>query len=290
MGLLELFKPLLPGDDGPEFRSVFGSSDEPRRPSRAQLFRMICDLDTPLHLSDPIDVDQCSFLQLVFNAFAMEFRDMFRMIEGLLHHAHERSIEMDHLSVFYSWFEGFFEILTSVFDTEENVFYPWIETQGFFKMENAFCDKRRQKKKDRAKEICWDILELKLHFGTKADRKRGLFDLVYELRDEAEHLTARVMVYLHSEMDEVSRILKIKFNDDERRLFENTMVQTYRSSEAGHFVLCAMSRGIPDESIRNGFLEENFRSSGQKVPKQLRKFRKRHSDLVEKLAIRDLRV
>ncbi|CAN8062536.1 unnamed protein product [Agarophyton chilense] len=290
MGLLELFKPLILGGDGPEFRAVFDSNDESSRPSRAQLFQMICNMEKPLRLKDPLSVDHCSLLQLSFNAFAVEFRDMFRMIEGLLHHAHERSIEMDHLSVFYDWFEGFFGIITSVFDNEENVFFPRIESAGFLTLQNSFSAKRRQTKKDRATQICWDILELKLHFDMKVDRKRSLFDLVYELRDEAEHLTARVMVYLQCEVDELFGILKIKFNSLEIRNIEDTILRSYRSTEAGHFVLCAMARGIPDAGLRNGFLEENFRSSGQKTPKQLRKFRKRHSDLVEKLAVRDLQL
>lgn len=293
MGLLDLFKPnFFSSDNGLTLVQALNSEDDSSKSSRARLFNMVSNLEVPLRLQDPSSEVNKYLFQLYFNALAVEFRDMFRIIEGLLHHAHEGSLQGEHLAVFYEWFEGFFGILTLLFDTEENVFFPWIESTGCFKIENSFGPKRRLKKKDRAKELCWDILELRGAFDMKTDRKAGLFNLVYELRDEAEHLSARVMGYSQSALDELPFVLESKFNSDERRHIDMTVVHSYRSSEEGQFVLCAMSRGIPDSAMRNGFLEENFRSSHQKggVPKQLRKFRRKHTDLVDKIAVRDLQI
>lgn len=272
--------------------SVFSCEDGARR-SRAELLSMIADTKSPLDLTDFPDDSDCRLGLLCFNGIAVELRDLFRILEGLQHRARMQELLTEHISSFYEWFEGFFGIITCIFDTEEDVLFSWIEKVGALAMENSLAPKRRKTKKERTKDLCWDILELKMQFEKKASRKVSLTDLIREMTDEAEQLGSRILMYIQTLVDELPDLLNQNFGFDERRLIEAGVMRNFRATEPGKFVICAYSRGIVDSDKRNGFLEESFqslKSTKSTVPKQMKRFRKKHTDLADLLAIHALEI
>lgn len=263
------------------------------RRSRARFVQMITNTELPLELPATTDDSRSRLALLCFNGISVELRDLFRILEGLHDRATKQTLAIEHIFSFYDWFEGFYGIITSIFDTEEDVLFTWLEKVGALKMENALAPKRRRTKKERTKNLCWDILELKMQFEKKADRngKVNLINLVLEMRDEAEQLTSRVLMYMQTLLDELPDLLNQNFGFDERRLIEEAVINNFRATEPGKFVIMAYSRGILDYEKRNGFLEESLKcskSTKNTVSKQLKRFEKRHLQLAEDLAIHPL--
>lgn len=259
--------------------------------SRAALLSMISDTGSPLNLTD--FPDDCEFRLglLCFNGIAVELRDLFRILEGLQHLARADKLTMKHISTFYEWFEGFFGIVMCIFDTEEDVLFSWIEKVAALAVENSLAAKRRKTKKERTKDLCWDILELKMQFENTADGKVSLGNLIREMKDEVEQLGSRILMYVQTVVEELPDLLNQNFGFDERRVIEAAVIQNFRATQQGAFVICAYSRGIVDPDKRNGFLEESFRtgkSPKHTVHRHLRKFRASHIDLANKLAINKL--
>lgn len=269
------------------------SVDEGSRRSRADLLNMIADTDRPLELTDFVDDSESRLGLLCFNGIAVELRDLFRILEGLHHRAKMRELLVEHISTFYEWFEGFYGIVTCIFDTEEDVLFSWLEKVGALTMENSLAPKRRKTKKERTKDLCWDILELKMQFEKKASRRDSLTDLVLEMKDEAEQLGSRILMYMQTLVDELPDLLNQNFGFDERTMIEGAVIGNFRASEPGKFVICSYARGIVDTEKRSGFLEESFRiakSSRNTVPKYMRRFKKKHTDLADSLAVKELRL
>lgn len=267
--------------------------DEGTRRSRADLLNMIADTDRPLELTDFFDDSESRLGLLCFNGIAVELRDLFRILEGLHQRAKMRVLLVEHISTFYEWFEGFYGIVSCIFDTEEDVLFSWLEKVGALTMENSLAPKRRKTKKERTKDLCWDILELKMQFEKKASGKVCLTDLVLEMKDEAEQLGSRILMYMQTLVDELPYLLNKNFGFDERTMIEGAVIGNFRASEPGLFVICAYSRGIVDAEKRSGFLEESFRivkSSKSTVLKHERRFKKKHTDLADSLAVKELRL
>lgn len=275
----------------------FGTNtDENARLSPARLLPTITDLDQPLALS-VVDVEARLFLpHLFYNTICVEIRDMLRMLEGLQLKAKHNSLETVDIATFYEWFEGFFGIVTSIFDAEEDVLFSWLENIDGIRMEHSLAPERRKTKQERAKDLCWDILALKLQFEAesrenKTGSKINLGDLVCEIQDESEQLTTRIITYFKTLVDELPTLLDEKFTVEECKLIETTMINNLKASIVGSFVICACSRGFIDEDMRIEFLQDSLKtpkSLNVISQKHMRKFRKKHMELVDRLAVREL--
>lgn len=257
----------------------------------SDLLDMVKDTSTPLRILEPPADEPLQLSSLFYNAMAIELRDMFRMLRGLDDRASRNALQMENITVFYEWFEGFFGILSCMFDSEEDVVFSWIEKIGAIQLEHGLGPSRRRAKKQRTKDLCWDLFDLKTHFDRKIERRTDMRDLVHELMDEAQQLATRIMTYLHSSKDNLPMVLEANFSFDERCMIEMSLMKTLRASEPGKLTICALSRGFVDVEQKNGFLEECLRAgkaAKATVPKQIRKFRKMHADIVDKLAIEKL--
>jgi hypothetical protein len=221
----------------------------------------------------------------------MEVRDMFRVIDGLLVKASEKALGIEDIYSFYGWFEGFHGIVTSIFDVQEDILFSRLERVGAIKNENALAPKRRKTKQERTKEACWDILELKIQFQRKSDRKVSMDELVLEMSDEAQHLASRVLAYVAAIEDELPSLIAKHFDKTECSLIEVAVYNNRRSSEQGSLVLAAYARGILDGHEREQFLNIALGNLKKKVTdirlpgtKLYRKFQSKHIDLADKLA------
>lgn len=255
--------------------------------SRAFMLGMITHTQRPLQLIELLD-NQSRLAVLCFNAIAVELRDLLRILEGLYHRSEVGQLHVEHIYKFYDWFEGFYGIVSCIFDAEEDVLFSWLEKVGALKMEDSLGPKRRKKKKERAKDLCWDILELKMHFEKRtADASPKLTRLILEMTDEAEQLASRVLMYVQTLVNELPALLDEKLGFDERRMIEDAVIGNFRASDVGKFVICAYARGIADRDKRNGFLEESLRmakSTRSTIHKHTKRFKKKHTDLADELA------
>lgn len=256
--------------------------------SGARLALDLADTTSALHfVHAPPDAPLC-ISALCYNAIIMEIRDMFRLMNSLRQRAKEETLVLNHIHVFYQWFEGFFEIITCVFDTEEDILFPYLLKVASIKLDNSLCEKRRQTKKTRAKDLCWDILELKIQFDHKSEKNVDLSALVEEMFEEVHHLSARLASYFQRLKDVLPDIIESNFNLDERRLIDSSYIGNLRASDAGKFVISAFSRGYWEQEKKLAFLEESLRSSKttkSSISKQIRRFQRNHTDLVKKMSI-----
>lgn len=263
--------------------------------SRSFLLSMITNTKRPLELTE-LEDNQTQIAVLCFNAINIELRDMFRILEGLYFRSRNEELKNEDIYKFYDWFEGFYGIITSIFDNEEDVLFAWLEKVGAIRMENALTPKRRKKKKERTRDLCWDILELKIHFEKRNGRpsmngiraKQQLPSLVLEMTDEAEQLASRVLMYFQTLVDELPSLLEDNFSFDERRLIEENVIGNFRASEFGKYTICAYANGIVDEEKKAGFLEESLKGSKVPIQKHMKRFKKKHTDLVDDLSINPL--
>lgn len=265
----------------------------------SQILETVTNTSSPLRISEvPADEPPCMSI-LFYNVMLIELRDMFRMIRGLEDRCEKKTIKVENITAFYDWFEGFFGIVTCMFEAEEDVVFSWIEKIGSVSLRYSLVEARRNANKKRAKDLCWDILDLKSRFDRRNADNRSTTSLsspslvtasrdwLRELADEAQQLTARILTYLHGCKEKLPGILNENFNFDERYMINSSLMRTLRASEPGKFLICAISRGFLDVEQRNGFLHENLRSSKfstKSVPKQIRKFGALHTDVADRLA------
>lgn len=226
-----------------------------------------------------------------YNALLIELRDMFRMLDGMTCLSEQSRIQVEHLTSFYEWFEGFFGMVTSLFDTEEDILFSWVEKIGSAKLKNGLSPKRRKTKKQRVKELCFDIFDLKIQFSRSCERFINIGDLLKELLEEAEHLSLRILSYISLCRVQVTTVIQHGFNEDEKSSIDASFLGNLKASGPGKFLICAVARGIAIEANRISFLEDAFKAG--KITKSSilsyeRKYRKNHSELVEKLAIHPL--
>lgn len=228
-------------------------------------------------------LEKCLRLPTFFyNALLIEIRDMFRMLDGMARLSEQSGLYVEHLTSFYEWFEGFFGMVTSLFDTEEDILFSWIEKIASGKMKNGLSPKRRKTKKQRVKELCFDIFDLKIQFSRSSERFICVNDFLKELSEEAGHLALRIISYVSLCRVQVTMIIHGGFNEDEKTLIDTSFLGNLKASGPGKFLLCAIARSIPHEADKAFFFEEAFKG---KASAYERKFRKSHSDLVEKLAV-----
>lgn len=221
-----------------------------------------------------------------YNALIVEIRDMFRMLHGMEQLSDESRLEVNHVTIFYEWFEGFFGMITCLFDTEEDILFSWVEKICSTKMKSGLSSKRRKTKKQRMKDLCFDIFDLKIQFS-RSQRHIDLGDFLKELLEEVEHLALRVLSYVTLCKNQVPSIIRSSFNDDEACMVDTSFFGNLRASDPGKFLICAFARCIPAEADKCAFLEEAFKPgkitkrSGQSYD---RKYHKQHCSLAEGLA------
>jgi hypothetical protein len=228
---------------------------------------------------------------LPYNALCVELRDLYRILDGMGRLSEAGTLAMNDVTVFYDWFEGFFGIMTALFDMLEDVVFAWIEKIGSLQLDKALSPKRRKAKQARAKDVCWDILELKLMLQKTADKskkKSELSALVYEVADEADLLALRLLTFVTAVQNELPLLLSDHFEQTERGLIEETMICNLKSSNPGKFVLGAFTRGIATPEARSDYLTRVY-ESGKNAKKnaglkEYKKFHSRHVDLADTLA------
>jgi len=130
-----------------------------------------------------------------------------------------------------------------------------------------------------------------MQFEEHADQKVNLVEMVFEMRDEAEHLAIRLLIYLQTLLDELPSLLQANFGTDEQRIIEETLISNFRASGEGRFVLCAYARGFVDPDKRRSFLSESFRGAkggSSAAAKEFKMFQRKHTELADRLALREL--
>lgn len=245
----------------------------------------------PLKLVETMTDEPPHLSVLFYNAILIELRDMFRMLHAMVEKAKKDTLQVEDVTIYYEWFEGFFGILTSSFDTEEDVLFAWLEKEGTPTLGTALAPRRRETKKQRTKDLCWDIFDLKMQFEKKPQRSPGLVDLLKEICNESQQLSTRVLTYFQAGKDDLADVIDSSFSFNERRIIESSFMDNLRATEPGKFVICAVSRGFVDADQKTSFLEDTLRVGkvGRgTVNKQMRKFKKNHTDLADKLALDSL--
>lgn len=235
---------------------------------------------------------------LPYNALCIEIRDLFRLMEGLVWRAEDETLTSADIAIFYQWFEGFYGIVTSIFEVMEDVVFSWLESIGALSMDISLAPKRRSTKATRTKDICWDILELKLQLqktagktggiGSKVD-KTSLEDVVFELATEVEHLSMRILSYAATLKDQLPPLVTENFESAERQLMETSLYRNMKASKPGKFALAAFTRAIDSSEARTEFLHEVFVAGSKKKAnaglREYQKFFKMHVNVVDEIAL-----
>lgn len=249
-----------------------------------QLVRLVSVPDNNLYLPIPPDDHTLPLSHLSFSAIAIELCDMFRLLHALQHHSKQKNSRIkEHINTFYQWFEGFFAVLTALFDTEEDVLFSWLEKSAAISIQSSLTPERRQKKKQRAKEICWDIFQLNVTFSNA-----NPIHLISELYEEAHHLAARVLPYFQNILLEIPALLQQNLSLEERHILYHTILSNFRASEQGKFVLCAFSRAILHSNEKTNFLLEKCMcgpAPSTSLKQIKKKYKKKHTDLCHSLAL-----
>jgi hypothetical protein len=262
-----------------------------RRHSARDMLAMVSSVSEPLELL-PTGADfTIRASALPHNALCVEIRDMYRIMDGLAARGEANTLKSIDVTTFYEWFEGFYGIVTAIFEVMEDVVFSWLEKIGAIKMEKALAPKRRKTKQTRTADICWDVLELKLQVQKSADKAKtmaDLGDLVYELADEVEHLAMRLLTFAATLDNELPALVAANFEQAERDMMEEAMLRNLKASDPGKFVLGAFTRGIEGADARNEFLQRVF-AAGKHAKKsaglkEYKKFHTRHVDLADSLA------
>lgn len=257
------------------------------------LVKLVKNTQAPLRIIKPTSEPLRRFPFLFYNAISIELRDVFRMLRGMNVRVEKGILQASDINTFYEWFEGFFGVLTTIFDVQEDVIFSQLEGKGYRKMEEAIGLQRRKTKEQRTRDLCWDIFDLKMEFDSNGTPKQSLAHLLQEIMDEVEQLTMRVMTYFQVCARELPMVLEASMTSDERTTLEASLMESLKVTEPGKFVLCAISRGIMQSTQQYSFMNASFRGGGpfkSGQQKQARKYQKMHSDLVNKLAIDDLHI
>lgn len=259
--------------------------------SCTDLLDMVINPSTPIRLMNIPSDEPLQLPSLFYNGITLELCDLFRLIRGLRHKERSKSLKQEDISNFYEWFEIFFGILTCLFDMEEDLLYSPLESQI---EHHALLQHRRTLKKQRSKDFCWDIIHLK-STSSKAF-------LIEHLEEDAQLLAARIISYLVQSAMHLPPIMQSILSFDEQCLLQRNVMTNLRASEPGKMLICAVARSFMDPAQKNSFLDECLRHNGgvsgncasgsvplrtpkAAVTKQIRKFRKAHVDIVNKLAI-----
>lgn len=236
---------------------------------------------------------------LPYNTLCLEMRDLFRLLEGLVARANDRSITSQDLVTFYDWFEGFFGIITSIFEAMEDTLFLWLEKVGATTMDRSLAPKRRSTKATRTKDICWDILELKVQLqksgSGKTAKKSTLCDIVFELETEVVHLSMRILSYATTIKGQIPILVSDNFESAECAMMEMAMYRNLKASKPGKFVLAAFTRTMVTQDDKFAFLHEVFVADGHKKKKgaglkTYKKFFQMHVNLVEEVALSGLEI
>lgn len=236
---------------------------------------------------------------LPYNALCLEMRDLFRILEGLVSRVNNRTITSQDLVIFYDWFEGFFGILTSILEVMEDILFSWLEKVGAHTLDKSLAPKRRSTKATRTKEICWDILELKVQLqksgAGKSAKKSTLGDIVFELETEVMHLSMRILSYATTIKGQIPMLVSDNFESAECAMMEMAMYRNLKASKPGKFVLAAFTRTMETPDERFAFLHAVFVADGHKNKKgaglkAYKKFLRMHVNLADELALSDLKI
>lgn len=268
-----------------------------QRATLQRLHHIVTSVNEPLILTTTEGSTGRRLSALPYNSLCLEIRDLFRLMEGLVWRAEEQSLTSNDIAIFYHWFEGFFSIVTSIFEVMEDVVFSWLEKIGAISMDRSLAPKRRSTKATRTKDICWDILELKLQLQKSAGKHVGgrtskstLEDVVFELATEIEHLAMRILGYAATVNDRLPPLLRATFESTECEMMETALFRNLKASNPGKFVLAAFTRGIETADARSAFLFEVFVVDSQKKKKnaglkEYKKFFKMHVNMADELAI-----
>lgn len=302
----------------------------------AHFVKLVRNVSTLLPLPKPSVEPLSRFASFFYHAMAIELRDMFRFLRGLSDRGSKGTLKAADVTTFYEWFEGFFGILTTIFDTQEDAIFSEVERNGGYSVQQpddrnnsngtgietdiaddngktndiggnssnhdylvykAFGLSRRKIKEQRARDICWDIFDIKMKYDQRgATDNETIKYLVEEIACEAELLSARVLMYFQTCRCELPPYLHSALTRDERTTIEEQLIQSLTASQPGKFVLSAIARGIPRTTKSSSILTQktSFKRGTvdtglqQALLKRTRKFGKLHADLVDKFAVDDL--
>lgn len=262
-----------------------------RRAASHELWCKVSDVLVPLVLLPTGDDFRQRASALSYNALVVELRDLYRMLDGMAAKSEQGQLVIKDVTIFYEWFEGFFGIVTSLYETLDDVMFPWLEKIATLSLAKSLSPKRRNAKQARTKDVCWDILELKMMMQNSADKKRSkaeLSALVHEVAGEVDVMALRILAFVSALQDEVPTMLTTHFQQDELDIMEETLIQNLRASNPGKFVLCAFTRALECADARAAYLDRVFPpKKGKKNSglKQYKRFYSRHVDLVDVLAV-----
>lgn len=188
-----------------------------------------------------------------YNAVMIECEDLTKAIRAIRLLAINGSLEIEKINTFYDWFEGFFAILTALFNVEENLVCAYLQRVGLFLPVFAYTRKRRNVKKVRAKDLCYDILELKIRLDEHPDSNRSYDEFTFELSDEAHHLLHRISHYAWWMREELNRGVRETCSKDETAMIFNASMESLRKTDGGKLTICAMTRAIKTGEERKKF-------------------------------------
>lgn len=262
-----------------------------RRAASHELWCKVSNVQVPLVLLPTDDNFRVRASALPYNALAVELRDLYRILDGMGRKSEQGQLVIKDVTIFYEWFEGFFGIFTSLYETLDDVMFPWIEKIGAVQLAKALSPKRRKAKHVRTKDVCWDILELKMMLQKSADKSRNteeLSALVHEVAGEADVMALRILAFVSAMQNELPNMMTNHFQDDELDIMEETLIQNLRASNPGKFVLCAFTRALDSPDARAAYLDRVFLPKKTKKNTGLKEYKKyytRHVDLVDVLAV-----
>lgn len=212
------------------------------------------DLKATVDLRKGPDTPMVKFATLVYNAFATEVRDMFRMFDALSRCRVE-------VAKFYEWFEGFFEMVKMTIQAFNDVVFmsssssststPSSSSSSKSNNNNSKKDRReherqvrrRQEHKEECiRQQCFDILDMYQKQKSRVDN-----DLFTDLGYELEFLALNVMTYFHVQLETMPAMLIHAYSAYELEELETKLTDYLVSSDQGRFVLCAILRSFRQE-------------------------------------------
>lgn len=287
-------------DPGPRADSQWPDSRLKKQPESMRVRRstvtnklyMIASIQEPLVLQKTDGDFSLRVASLPHNALCIELRDMYRIIGGLADQGTHGTLTLGKVAMFYEWFEGFFGIMSTLFEVLEDVVFSWVEKVGSVRLSPQLAPNRRQKKQDRTKDLCWDILALKVELQKYAHKKTkdDARPLVYEIADEMELLAMRILAFVHLLVKELPQLVAENFELTERGMIEDAMMRNLRASNPGKFVIGALTRGLEGAQSRSEFLAKTFGNSKQVKSKsglkEYKRYHQRHCDIANELAVK----
>lgn len=257
-----------------------------------RLLNNVMNTTAPLLIAESPPGQEPSPGVLFYNAVVIELRDMFRMIAGLRVRGKNGTLKLHHVHAFYGWFDKFFEIIMTLFSAEDDFLFAYLQSIGSFMAVYSCSSKRRETKKERVKELCFDILELKLRFDQRAERNESLLEVTVELDEEGQQLAMRLTQYSCCVKEEMLRGVRKVCSEDECGTLFSGLMESLRKSDAGRFAIFAMSRGFVDKEQKKSLLRNTKEGwfKGGAAEWGMRKYKRMHQEVVEDLAVSPLHV